>query len=171
MAADSLTNVYDRPIIDGARKIRRLQVGEHGEALLAVSGDGGLADLAEFNLNLTKAPSTDEDSDEDREFAFEVACSLSELAKDAGLVDDGRLDGNALLGWNGKIWTLTHAQAIPAPDGRAAVGSGEGPAMGALDVLLDIVGAEPAQAVMEAVKVAIHRDRNSAAPFYVEVLR
>lgn len=44
MAADGCTNVYDRPIIDGAKKIRRLTTADRTELLLATCGDGALAD-------------------------------------------------------------------------------------------------------------------------------
>lgn len=45
MAADTVNNVYDRPIIDGAQKIARLKVGAIGEALIAASGAGAIAQL------------------------------------------------------------------------------------------------------------------------------
>lgn len=167
MAADSLTNVYDRPIIDGARKIRRKLVGTGGgEALVAVCGDGGLADLIAYQLFLDAAPGVGEDLGP---WAAAVAKAVTELAVEAGLTEGGRLDGTLLLGFRGRLWTLTHAQAIPIPDGVAALGSGEGPAMGAMDVLR-ATDTALADVVRAATVVAIGRDKHSAEPVYVESL-
>lgn len=168
MAADSLTNVYERPIVNGARKIRRIKVGE-GEALLGFCGSGGLT-AAVYDIKFDDEPDPAKDADV-AQWAATVAGALQDWAADAGLTEGGRIDGSILLGWRGRLWTISEIQAIPHPDGRAALGSGEGPAIGALDVLLDHLDADLPDAVIEAVKVGINRDRNSAAPFYLEVLR
>jgi ATP-dependent protease HslVU (ClpYQ) peptidase subunit len=161
MAADSLTNIYDRPVFDGARKIRRIPVGESSEALLAVCGDGGLADLATARLHPSR-PDGDLQA-----WAAGIAYEISGLAVEHGLIEQGRLDGSLLLGFDGSLWHITHGQAIPIPDGVAAAGSGEGPAMGALDVLLSR-GEDTGEAVRLAVEVACHRDKHSAGPIYTE---
>jgi ATP-dependent protease HslVU (ClpYQ) peptidase subunit len=163
MAADSLTNIYDRPIFDGARKIRRIPVGETGQALLGVCGDGGLADLASARLRPSR-PDSDLQA-----WAAGVAYEISSLAVEHGLTEQGRLDGSLLLGFDGRLWHTTHGQAIPIPDGVAAAGSGEGPAMGALDVLL-ARGEDVGEAVRLAVEIACHRDKHSAGPIYTESL-
>jgi ATP-dependent protease HslVU (ClpYQ) peptidase subunit len=165
MAADSCTNVYERQIIDGARKIRRLPVGNY-EALMGVCGSGGLADLVAYRLELDDSPG-DHPGDVDR-WAATVAQAVTELAVEAGLTEGGHLDGHLLLGFRGRLWTIVHSQAIPIPDGVAALGSGEGPAMGVLDTLLGEV--PPSEAVHRAVQVACNRDRNSRPPIYVEAL-
>lgn len=168
MAADTCTNVYERPIIGGARKIRRIATGT-GEALLGFCGSGGLADEIAAHHRIEAEPAPDATEDNVHAWAHAIASAMSDIARDAGLTADGKLDGNVLLGWNGRLWTLTHHMAIPHPDGIAALGSGEGPAIGALDVLAEL-GMAPAQAVRKAVLVGIHRDRYSEAPVQVEVL-
>lgn len=81
------------------------------------------------------------------------------------------MDAHLLLGWNGNLWTINHATAIAHPDGTAAIGSGEGPAIGAIDALLahrpDMAGED---VVTTAVAIAIERDRHSGHPVHVETL-
>jgi ATP-dependent protease HslVU (ClpYQ) peptidase subunit len=168
MAADTCTNVYERPIIGGARKVRRISTGT-GEALLGFCGSGGLPDVVAAHHKVTAEPTPDAGDDNVHGWAHAIACAISDVARDAGLVDDGKLDGSVLLGWNGRLWTLVHHMAIPHLDGIAALGSGEGPAMGALDVLAELQVA-PVDAVRKAVLIGIHRDRYSEGPVQVEVL-
>lgn len=168
MGADTCTNVYERPIIGGARKIRRVSTGT-GEALLGFCGSGGLPDVIAAHHRIEAEPAPDADDDNVHSWAHAIASAISDVARDAGLVDDGKLSGSVLLGWGGRLWTLTHHMAIPHPDGIAALGSGEGPAIGALDILTELDVA-PADAVRQAVLVGIHRDRYSEAPVQVEVL-
>lgn len=166
MAADSCTNVYDRPIIGAARKLRAFTVaGTRGERLLlGFAGDGGIPDLLEATWLPADPPSTEHDQ---HSWVAEHSREITRLAVEAGFVQDGRLDAGILLGWRGRLWSLCHAQAVPIPDGIAAIGSGEGPAMGALDVLrsLDVT---PGEAVVRAVTLACARDRYSEPPVYVE---
>ncbi|MGC4886680.1 hypothetical protein [Micromonospora sp. DT227] len=165
MAADTMTNVYDRPIPGGARKILRLPAGD-GEVLIGVTGSGGLVGVVETLLKIDGEPRPDENP---QRWAFTVARAVTALATDDGLLEDGTLDGSLLLGWNGHLWTLVHAMAVPHPDGRAALGSGEGPAIGALDALLDREVA-PADAVVASVEIGCKRDRYSGLPIQVETL-
>lgn len=162
MAADSMNNVYDRPVPGGAVKIVRCDVGSE-PMLIGVCGDGCLASLALRRLDV---PPVNGDEDD---WAFEVATALTTLAVEHGVTNDGRIDGTLLLGWRGRVWTLTHHQAIPHPDGIAAVGSGEGPAIGVLDALTEC-GVDPRSAVETAVAVAIRRDRYCGGPIQYERL-
>ncbi|GAA3751026.1 hypothetical protein [Micromonospora maritima] len=166
MAADSATNVYERPVVGGIRKLLRLKAGALGEVLLGVAGAGGLPGCIQASLQIDSVPLEDEDVDA---WAHAIACAITEIATEAGLLEDGSLSGSVLLGWNGHLWTLGHACACAHPDGRAAIGSGEGPAMGALDVLLDD-GADPAYAVVRATQAGIRLDRFSEGPVNAEVL-
>lgn len=150
MAADSLVNVYDRPIIGGVRKIRRLPVSESSDALIGFCGDGGLADLLDARVTLPPAPA---DGDL-QQWAASVSYAVTDAAVEAGLVEDGRIDGHLLLAYRGRLWTLLHAQAIPHPDGVAALGSGEGLAIGAI----------------RAVEIACLRDRYSGMPMQIEMI-
>ena len=165
MAADSMTNVYDRPIIGGCRKILRIAAGP-GEVLVGFCGDVGIPGLMASGLNVDEVPAGGEDP---QPWADAVACAATGLAVAAGCVEDGRLAGSLLLGWDGRLWTLVHCGAVPHADGVAAVGSGEGPAIGALDAFLE-TGMAPGDAVRAAVLIGIRRDRHSAGPVQVEVL-
>jgi ATP-dependent protease HslVU (ClpYQ) peptidase subunit len=172
MAADTGTSVYDRPVA-GARKIRRHPVGD-GQVLLGYCGSGGIPEEVAAHLKLDREPERDATEDNIRAWAHAVAAAISDVARDAGLVDDGKLDARILLGWRGRLWTLTHHMSIPHPDGIATLGSGEGPAIGALDALMR-GKAEPTSmwcraAVHEAVEIAIARDQYSMAPVQVETL-
>ena len=167
VAADTCTNVYDRPIYGAAQKIRRHPVGA-GEALLAYCGDGGLPDAVAAHLTVD-APEPDAEL---QPWAHAVAEAITGIARDQGYFEDGHLDGSVLLGYRGRIWTLSHAKAIPHPDGIGALGSGEGPAIGALDAMLThgSHAESGANAVVNAVGIAIKRDRYSAEPIQFEVL-
>ncbi|MBQ1047875.1 hypothetical protein KBX50_05300 [Micromonospora sp. C51] len=165
MAADSCTNVYERPVIDGIRKLLRLPAG-NDQVLLGVCGLGGLPGCIAADLKLDAVPKPGEDADA---WAHAVARAVTDIAVEAGLVDNGKMDGSVLLGWGGRLWSLSHSTACAHPDGRAALGSGEGPAMGALDVLLDD-GVSPLTAVRRAAEMGCRRDRYSEPPIYVEVL-
>ncbi|MCU1590656.1 MAG: hypothetical protein JWP11_1912 [Frankiales bacterium] len=167
MAADSATNVYDRPIFDGARKIRRINASGR-EFLLGCCGAGGMADVMGYRLAATLAAGMGELTDL-QYWAANVAWAANVLAVEAGLAENGRQDGSLLLGCAGQLWVLSEVQAIRIPDGVCALGSGEGPAMGALDILLE-QGAAEAESVRRAVDVAVARDRHSQAPVYVEHL-
>ncbi|MBF9135297.1 hypothetical protein I0C86_41335 [Plantactinospora sp. S1510] len=165
MAADSCTNVYERPLHDAARKVVRLPAGDE-EVLIGVSGSAGMPDVLHAGLKLDAVPVEDEDP---QAWAHAVAVAATELAVEAGLVEAGRMESNLLLGWRGHLWTLVHSCALRHPDGRAALGSGEGSALGALDALLD-VGVTPAEAIVRAVQIACRRDRYSEPPIYLELL-
>lgn len=166
MASDSLTNVYDRPIISGVRKLLRLPAGGGYQVLLGVAGAGGLPGCLTANLKIDAVPLPGEDVDA---WAHAIACAITDIATEAGLMEDGDIDGSVLLGWGGRVWTISQSCACAHPDGRAAIGSGEGPAIGALDVLLD-TGVDPSEAVVRAAQVGIARDRYSGGPVQMERL-
>ena len=173
MAADTLTNVYERPIPDGARKIARLPIrrttpydGRPPELLIGTAGAGGL--LATVRRLEPPLPPTDGDL---QAWADEIARAVTTAAVDAGLTDEGRMDGTLLLGWAGQLWTLTHYMAIPHADGVAALGSGEGPAIGALDVLLEAYPTQaPGELLTRALRVAAARDRHTGGSVQLELL-
>lgn len=167
MAADTLTNVYNRPIIGGATKIRRVKMHGCPNVLLGIAGCGGLV-AAASQITLPDEPDTTDDA-ACQEWAMAVAVVLNRWAVEAGITQDGRMDGSVLLGWGGRLWTCSEVQAIPHPDGRAALGSGEGPAIGALDALL-LLGCPLEEAVRSAAEIGIDRCRYSARPIQVETL-
>lgn len=164
MGADRATNVYDRPII-GITKIRRHAAkhgGDRAAFLLGYAGDGALPAIVESGLTVDDVPPADATWPERDAWASALACAITELALESRITNnDGRLDGNLLLGHDGHLWTVTHMQAIPHHDGRAAVGSGEGLALGALDAALTL-GETDLEAIIElAVRIGCHRDRYS----------
>lgn len=169
MAADSVTNVYDVPVLEGGRKIVRRPAGGRREVLLGVTGDAGMAALLDqADLSYLEPPVHGDDVLADRA-AFKVAQQVTGFATAHGLVEDGRMSGNVLLGWAGRVWTLGHHFAIRHIDGVAALGSGHGFAFGAVDALLG-AGIAAADAVVKACQVAIDRDRYSGGPVQYERL-
>jgi ATP-dependent protease HslVU (ClpYQ) peptidase subunit len=167
MAGDSRTQVYDRPIFDGTRKVLRHRVGNDQECLLGFSGAGGLSEYVSAHLKLEHTPDTGEDL---QRWAAVVVWAVTELAEQAGLTEDRQIDGSLLLGYRGRLWTLANNIAIPHTDGIAAIGSGEAVAVGALDVLLE-QNCELGQAMTTAMRIAVARDLHSDVPVYLELLR
>jgi ATP-dependent protease HslVU (ClpYQ) peptidase subunit len=166
MAADSLVNVYDRAVPAGARKIRRVKAGR-SEALVAGAGHSGIL-AAISRLNLETEPANQDDA---QRWAESVAVQATRLAVDLSLLDDGTMNGTVLLGWGGRLWTISHATAIPHADGIAAIGCGEGLAIGAIDALLDAgLQITPTDLVVRAVTLAIARDGYSEPPIQFEAL-
>jgi len=162
MAADTMTNIYDRPVYT-ARKIRRVSTPS-GDLLLGFSGDGALADMIQYRVGYPAL--TDKGFDV---WATDIAIAISKQGVTEGIVADGRLDGNLILGVGGGLWTLVHMQAVAHDDGMAAIGTGEGPAIGALETLLRL-GEKPQFAVQQACAVGISRDRYSGGDVQVEHL-
>lgn len=167
MAADSLINVYDRPIVNGCRKIRRIKADD-GEILVGCSGSAGMPSAVSAGLKVDAEPADDQDP---QLWAEAIAHAVTGLAADHHEFSDGRMDATLILGWRGRLWTLGNSVAIPHEDGIAAAGSGEGPAIGAMDVLLATCpDMPPAEVVARAVDVAIKRDRHSDLPIWMEML-
>lgn len=168
MAADSLVNVYERPIVDGCRKIRRLTTADGDEFLIGCSGAAGMPSAVTAGLKVETVPSGGEDL---QLWAEAIAHAATGLAFDYHQADDGHMDATLLLGWNGELWTLGNGVAIPHRDGVAAIGSGEGPAIGAIDALLAACPDLPLQQVLgRALTIATARDMHSAEPIWVELL-
>lgn len=171
MGADSMTNVYDRPVY-GVRKIARVDVKDasadpaNPTLLLGIAGDGALANLVNA-LSIDTTPTPDEPC---QPWANTVASALTEILVEAGCTENGRIDGNLLLGWRGQLWTISHHQAIPHLDGVAALGAGEGPAIGCLDYGLRIGNRDLAQLVAIAVGIGIDRDKHSGGDITIETI-
>ncbi len=171
MAADSMTTVYDRPIY-GARKIIKLAVADarndfdNSTIIIGFSGDGAYVGLLRAHFRVDAIPDPGEDA---QSWATSIAQAITVLGVEHGLTDDGRLDANLLLGWRGQLWTVVHQQAIAHPDGIAAIGSGEGPAIGAIDYALATGYADDLPGLLTAaVTIGIRRDRYSGGTIYAE---
>jgi ATP-dependent protease HslVU (ClpYQ) peptidase subunit len=159
------TNVYDRLVV-GITKIWRHQSanvpGSHGAFLLGYAGDGALPAIVALGLTVKDVPPIDAADDQRDLWAAAMAHAITEQAIESHVTDSGgRLDGNLLLGHDGRVWTLTHMQAIPHRDGRAAVGSGEGLALGAVDAALALGHTDIEAIVTLAVRIGCQRDRYS----------
>lgn len=165
MAADSLTNVYDRPV-PGASKIARFSTaGRDGEYLLGFAGEGAGPNVIRQRHSVACLPDFSDEHDRNT-WADSIAMAVTEMYLEHSLVDGQRMDGSVLLAAGGYVWTLTHHQAIRHLDGMAAIGSGEGPALGALHALID-AGRAPAKAIRKAVEVGILLDRYSGGEIVV----
>lgn len=158
MASDSMANVYDRPIYD-ITKIIVLR----GDVILGFAGAGALPMLMRDKLHI-EALKAEASAQDTQAWADNIARQICRLAADHLLTNtDGVFDGSAILGHNGHVWTIAHMAAIPHTDGIAAIGSGEGPAIGALDYYaMSATAGDDIECVMRtAVEIAIVRDKHS----------
>lgn len=170
MAADSCNNVHDRPIVGSAQKITR-KVIDGRPVLFGVCGAGALAQLTARRLQLPHLPTfADWQTDAPLQaWAHDAASAVTDMARGHGITrDSGVIDGTLLMGFAGRLWTITDHQAIPQPDGIAAIGSGDELAIGALHALIDEVDA--AWAVRRALEIACAHDRYSDRPIQFERL-
>lgn len=171
IAADRTNNVYDRPIICGATKVRRKQTGDGHTVLVAVTGDGALMALVRDALHIEAVPAPQADT---QQWADAVAQAITELALERSIRnDDGRMDGTVMLGWNGTLWSLTHMQAIPHPDGIAGLGSGSDYAVGAMTAINSFIPDDDLDlhtVAYRAVQIACRYDRYSEEPVQGEFL-
>lgn len=169
MAADSLTNVYDRPIVGGATKIRRLTTrAADGQVLIATSGDAALLPTITRHLTVESLPR----AEDAQQWAEAIAEAISDIAHDHRIVNDSGTDGTVLLAATGHLWTMNDA-AVAHADGVAAIGSGEGPAIGAIDAMLrnldaPLNGHAATNIVRAAAEIACTRDRYCAPPIQLE---
>lgn len=167
MAADSVTNVFDRPVPGIAKVIRCATTSKDGHYLLGFAGEGAGPSVINQHHSVACLPDFGDVSDRNG-WAGAVATAITELYLEHSLIDGQRMDGSVLLAARGHVWTLTHHQAIPHLDGIAAIGSGEGPAIGALHALID-AGRSPRHAIRKAVAYGILLDRYSGgAPLILE---
>jgi len=148
----------DSVICDTAKIIVKDMEDDH--VLIATSGVHSLLGLARHALNLPQLPDPNDAEDCDR-WAHAVACALAELAVDAKppLVDDGRVDGEALLAFDRHLWLLNGPAAIRLYS-AFAIGSGAPEARGALHALGRFGHQQPQMDVVAAVKAAIDLDPN-----------
>lgn len=166
MGADRATNVYDRPVI-GVTKIRRITPRHGDRFLIGYAGDGALPAVLERHLTVDDTPDIDAPHDP---WASAIAEAISDIAMDRHITENGRLDGSLILACHGRLWTVSHMQAIRHLDGVAAIGSGEGPAIGAVDAALELGHTDIEAIVTLAVAIGCTRDRYSAGAPQVETL-
>ena len=156
LAADSCTNVYERPIHSATKIIRHPTASRDGVILLGFSGAGAARALVAQHLTVECLPNMDDPADR-HDWATSVAVAITGIYLDHGLQDGGDMDGHVLLAAQGHLWTIAHNVALSHPDGIAAIGSGEGPAIGALHALTD-AGIHPVDACVRAVHYAARLD-------------
>lgn len=160
MAADRQTN-YENQAVFGARKVRRLAVGEQ-VALIAAAGNGALPNVLVQHLEIkTATPVLSADLAEVQDWADVVASAATEVLAECTpplLSTDSRdasqaIDGALLLGFAGHLFYLFTHQAAHVPDGVGALGSGSDVALGAMHVALEQLTPEQA-AVRGGVELA-----------------
>jgi hypothetical protein len=178
MGADSLTTWGNEPE-PGAVKIIKVEAFDvsanpgNPSLLLGFCGHAGLWDAMRADLRIDRVPGPDEDP---QPWAAQVARQITEVAAAWRLLDrDGDVDGNALLGWGGRVWRLSSACARQISGGIVAVGSGGAYATGALvaiDTWPRLMGeAESVEdAVSAAVVIASHLDvRSGGTPLVLSI--
>jgi ATP-dependent protease HslVU (ClpYQ) peptidase subunit len=170
VAADTIAVTGDDRVWHGRTKIVRKAIGRTDEALMAACGDGVLTDLIRYDLQLPAPPDPGDDNDCNA-WARATAAALTELAVDCKppVLDDGHLNGAALLGHAGRLWYISQNSAHPVRR-FTAIGSGGDAALGVLDVLTE-QDADPEYAVQRAVIAACRYDVNCREPVIVEHLR
>lgn len=160
IAADRQTN-YQNQAVFGARKVRRLILGNARSALLAATGSGGLLNVLTQHLKTDDAPPPDADLTTAQDWADVIASAATEvLAKTEPALlsteqhDQTRaIDGALLLAHGGRLFYLFTHQACHVPDGVASLGSGGEVALGAMHAAL-AYGASPDDAAVGAVLLA-----------------
>lgn len=164
MASDSQLTRGDSIVAQVAKVVNK-QAGNR-EVLLGVAGNYRLFSLACHALQLSDAPNPHDEPSCDS-WAHAVAVALAELAAEAKppVLDDGQVDGEALLAFDRHLWLLNGQSAIRM-DKPCAIGSGAAEARGALHA----VGAgterhvDPAWALAVAAQAAIDLDPNCGGP-------
>lgn len=147
-------------IVGHVDKIVVKQCGDH-QVLIATTGNQRLFSLAQHALALPDAPDPCDAADCDG-WAYAVACALAELAVDARppVLDDGQVDGEALLAFDRHLWLL-NGQCAMRIDGAFAIGSGAPEARGALHALRYVASnVDPAWSIGTAIHAAIDLDPN-----------
>lgn len=175
MAADTLVCRRDSRITT-THKISKLLVGPKYErhALLGIAGSTALAHLAhhwfvtESNTPDLKDPDDETAADA---WAHRIAvrlCKLATTAQPPLTVDDGEVDGEALLALGPWLWLLSGQAAVST--GPAAIGSGAAEARGALFAAdeLGLARNYPHDALRVAVRAAIALDSNCGGEIDLE---
>lgn len=166
IGADSQVTRYDS-VLGEVDKIVVKPCGT-SKALIATTGNQRLFALACHALGLPEAPDAADSVGCDG-WAFAVACALAELAADAKppVLDDGQVDGEALLAFDRHLWLL-NGQCAMRMTGAFAIGSGAPEARGALHAISHLVpDAEPVLRIASAVTAAIDLDRNCGGKIVV----
>ncbi|MGI8666193.1 MAG: hypothetical protein ACR2N4_09210 [Jatrophihabitans sp.] len=175
MGADSASICYSRPTL-GQVKLMVLPIEDasanpdNPAVLIGMAGASAMKDLVRSELRVPPAPAPDDDP---QPWAARIAQQITALMRDHSLLNsDGGLDGNALLGWSGHVWTISTSGAVLAAEGIAAIGAGEEAAMGALYAIdtwprLMGEGESVDNAVRSAVVIANHLNIYSAGPVLV----
>jgi ATP-dependent protease HslVU (ClpYQ) peptidase subunit len=176
MAADTLL-MRRESVIGTTRKISRLLVGPKYEhvALLGLSGSHALAEVAHHrfheNAELPDCAYPDDTAKADY-WAHRVAVKLATLAHTAEpplTVDDGEMDGEALLALGPRLWLLSGQSAVPI-SAPFAIGSGADVARGSLHAAaeLGLVGNYPYDALRLAVRAAMELNAYCGGEIQIE---
>lgn len=128
IAADSMT-------VDGAgytTTVDKLVVLPDRRIVAGAAGRAAVTGLLASALRTADDPTVDTADD----WAQNVAVTVSAAAVEAGLTDDeGGPEFQAIVAWEHRMWLIGDRCALPVRERYAAVGSGAGPALGAMHVL------------------------------------
>lgn len=162
MAADSQTNIYDRPVYT-ARKIIRRSVGS-SDLLLGVAGDGAMAALLRYDWEMPLRGDYAE-----LRWLNLVMSSITDLALERNIgLEDGRLTTSILIGHRGALYHGTHHQLVSPGMSCAAIGRGEEPAMATMLALQDHTTLGPEFILEHAIAYAGRLTNGTGGPIRYE---
>jgi ATP-dependent protease HslVU (ClpYQ) peptidase subunit len=163
MAADTASN-YAGTQIQGARKIRRVEFPTGGGGMLVAGSGSGAIFAVLAGLDVEAMPPTGDSAAVWDAWAERVASTftnrLTTMTPPLLRSTEGggqQIDGAFLLGAGGRLWYLFTHQAVPVPDGIAALGSGGDLALGVLNST-DLRAVPLQVPVVRAVEVACKYD-------------
>ena len=162
LAADTQTNVHDRPEYTAVKIHRHPTTRRDGAVLLGYAGAARA--LVAQHLTIECLPNM-ADPDDRNTWATSIAVAITGIYLDHGLTEDGQMDGTVLAGAQGHLWTIAHNLAIPSP-GYGAIGTGSDIAIGALHALTD-AGIHPIDACTRAVHYAAKYDLHTGGRTHI----
>lgn len=139
IGADTANTIANSHVF-GTRKVAKVYTGhENDYCLVAVSGNGALLPLATgLDIGWSRTSNRTQ-ANNDADFGQHVATLLTQAAFHAEprliiqYADKGeQIDGNVMLGYRGRLWTLLTNQAHEHTDGIATLGVGRELALGYL---------------------------------------
>lgn len=170
MAADTVATM-ERRWYD-THKIMRKPVGTTGtHALLAFCGRSAIRNAVDNDLLITAGP-TASDPTMDL-WAHELACAITDLLTEMRpplTHDNGTIQGNGLLAYKGRLWSL-ETNVADRCGAFECIGNGDAYALGALYALEanGCLTADPNRSVRLAVEAASRWDAGCGGPIDIEV--
>lgn len=136
-----------------------------GPLLMGVSGSARVGDVLRYSLTVPKPQRRVETS---RYMRTTLIDALRETFRRAGLFrlhEEEEVDSHILVGYRGRLFIIEEDMHIhEAADTYAAIGTGAGPALGALTVT---PGVQPRKRLLAAMRAAERYTVSVRGPFYV----